>query len=145
MIPKALSRNTTATRIRAANRPYLADCSMLTLLKFVARPKLHVVDVAAGRCLFEKFAGIEDAVIRLKICVTVDLPADFSARTIADKACAAPVGRNEQKSRNGVTPFFQVPPPLDHQIRDGRNAVAQLCLNLRMNVDEIDGTGPRVG
>ena len=95
--------------------------------------------------MFEKFAGIEDAVIRLKICVTVDLPTNFSARTIADKACAAPVGWNEQKSGNGVDTIVQVLPPLDHQIRDDRNAVAQLCLNLRMNVDEIDGTGPRVG
>src|SRR6266436_3949778 len=113
--------------------------------KFVSGPKGQVVNVSPRGCLFQELAGVKNTVIRLKVSVTINLPANLHSGSIADEASSAAVGRDEQKTRYRVNSVVEVLPPLGDQIRRNRYTAYRLDLKPRVQVNEILRSGSRVG
>src|SRR5712692_10700967 len=89
--------------------------------EFVSGPKGQVVNISPRGCLFQELAGVKNTVIRLKVSVTVNLPANFHSGPIAEEASTAAVGRDEQKTRHRVNSVAEALPPLGNKIRRNRD------------------------
>src|SRR5712671_1148457 len=145
MTPRAFSKKTIEIITRAIRIPYRENRSITKTSKFVSGPKGQVVNVSPRGCLFQELAGVKNAVIRLKVSVTIDLPTNFHSGSIADEASSAAVGRDEQKTRYRVDSVVEALPPLGNQIRRNRHAAHRLDLKPRVHVNEILRSGSRVG
>jgi hypothetical protein len=69
------------------------------------------------RRLLQELAGVENAVVRLKVSVSIDLPSNFHSGAIADKASPAAVGRDQQERRHCIDSIVEALPPLGDKIR----------------------------
>jgi hypothetical protein len=58
----------------------------------------------------QELAGVKHNVIRLKVSVTINLPANFYAGSIANEVSSAAVGRDEQETRYRVNSVIEVLP-----------------------------------
>src|SRR5258708_16044503 len=88
--------------------------------KLVSGPKGEVVNVSPRGCLFQELAGVKNAIIRLKVSVTVNLPTNFHSGPIADEASPAAVGRDEQEPRHSIDSVAEALPPLATKIPRNR-------------------------
>src|SRR6267154_4969554 len=93
----------------------------------------------------QELAGVKHTVIRLKVSVTIDLPANFHSGPIADEASSAAVGRDKQKTRYRVNSVVEALPPLGNKIGRNRYTAYRLDLKPRVQVNEILRSGSRVG
>src|SRR4029077_20921849 len=99
MTPRAFSKKTIEIITRAIRIPDRENRSITKTSKFVPGPKGDVVDISPRGCLSQELPCVENTVIRLKISVTINLPTNFHAGSVADEASSAAVGRDEQKTR----------------------------------------------
>src|SRR5882724_2437417 len=145
MPPRAFSKKTIETITRTIRVPYRENRSITKTSKFVSGPKGDVVDISTRRRLLQELAGAENAVVRLKVSVSIDLPSNFHSGAIADKASPAAVGRDDQEPRHRIDSVVEALPPLDDKIRRKGYAADRLCLKPRVQVNEILRSGSRVG
>src|ERR1700739_858746 len=107
-------------------------------LKFVPGPQRPVIDVAAGLCLLQELAGVENSIVSLKPCMPVGLPANLHARPVADESCLAVIPRSDQESRHRVDAIRKALSPLNYPIDGQRHVMRKRRFDVRMNVDEVD-------
>src|SRR5277367_6225086 len=56
-------------------------------LKLITCPQRPVIEIAAGLCLLQELAGVENSIVSLKPFMRVGLPANLRARPVSDKSC----------------------------------------------------------
>src|SRR6267142_2466525 len=73
----------------------------------------------------------------------IHLPSDLDAWPVPYEPCPATIRRPDQETGHRVHAVFQALSPLNNPVEGCSHAVWERPLNLRMKIDEIDGTRTR--
>ena len=115
------------------------------VLKLITGPQGPIVQVAARLRLLQESASVEDSIVTLKPEMPVDLPMQLRTRPVSDKSRLAVVCGPDQRSRDRVDSVQDIFPTLKNPVERRGNVMRKCCFDMRMNIDEVNRTGPGCG